>query len=70
LSAQRYVPAVLHPGNIPIAKLIAGYVGPSAGLDGSGNRPAPGFDLRTFQPTACQCTDWAISAHWDINGFM
>jgi hypothetical protein len=40
---------------------IGGWVGPSAGLDGS---PLPGFDLRTAQPVASHYTDRAIPAYF------
>jgi hypothetical protein len=41
-----------------------GWVGTGTGLEGCGkSRPLLGFELRTVQPLASRCTDYAVPAH-------
>ena len=57
-------PRSIYPLERPGTHCIGGWVGPRAGLDGSGkSRLPPGFDPLTVQPIASRYTDWAILAH-------
>jgi hypothetical protein len=56
-------PRSLYPQERPGTHCIAGWVGPSAGLDRCGkSRPPPGLDHRTVQLVASRYTDYAITA--------
>jgi hypothetical protein len=58
MGGQRHVPAALPPGKKPGTHYIGGWVGPRAGLYGSGKiSPPPGFDPRTIQPVKSRYTD-------------
>jgi hypothetical protein len=60
VGGQRHAPAALPPGKRPCTHCKGEWVGPRTGVDGFGKfRRPPGFDLRTVQPVASRCTDWA-----------
>jgi len=57
VGGQRYAPAAFPPGKTWY-HCVGGWVGPRAGLDGSGkSRYPPGFDSRTVQAVASRYTD-------------
>jgi len=63
MGAQRHTPAALPPGKTryPLYRRLGGLQGQSGRVRKIS--PPTKFDLRTVQPVASRCTDWAILAH-------
>jgi hypothetical protein len=60
VGGKRHVPVALSPGKTqyPLYRWLVGPQGRSERVRKIS--PPPGFDLRTVQPVASRCTDWAI----------
>jgi hypothetical protein len=62
VSGQHHAPAAFAPGKDPVPIVQEAGWAPEPVWIGAESLPPPGFDPRTFQPTASRYTDYAIPA--------